>query len=224
MIKEVLIIAGGEKKNLKELVGEKKENQFIIGVDGGARVLLDFDIAVDVAIGDFDSISEDDLHKLKKEVPEVYVLPTEKDVTDTEAALDYVRKHVEVEKIKMFGLLGGRIDHTISNLWIAYHPGYRDLLEKIIIIEQYNSLQFFLPGVYSLVKESNKKYLSFIGMSPLKKLTLKDVKYPLEAIDYPYPIALISNEFEKNRMNFSFDEGILAVIQSSDAPSSIKKD
>ena len=128
MIKEVLIIAGGEKKNLKELVGEKKENQFIIGVDGGARVLLDFDIAVDVAIGDFDSISEDDLHKLKKEVPEVYVLPTEKDVTDTEAALDYVRKHVEVEKIKMFGLLGGRIDHTISNLWIAYHPGYRDLL------------------------------------------------------------------------------------------------
>ena len=61
-------------------------------------------------------------------------------------------------------------------------------------------------------------------MSPLKKLTLKDVKYPLEAIDYPYPIALISNAFEKNRMNFSFDEGILAVIQSSDAPSSIKKD
>lgn len=216
MFKEVLIVAGGEKENLKDLIGEKKSDQFIIGVDGGAVALLEAGLPIDLSIGDFDSISQSNLNVLKKKSTRVVELPADKDMTDTEAALNYVRKNLQVEKIKMFGLLGGRVDHMISNLWIAYHPEYQDLLEKINIVDQQNSLRFYLPGTYILKKEPNKKYLSFIGLSPLKKVVLKNVKYPLDGKNYLYPIGLISNEFLNDKMEFSFEEGLMVVIQSRD--------
>lgn len=216
MFKEVLLVAGGGKENLKELIGEKKAHQFIIGVDGGAIALLKAGLPIDLSIGDFDSISPSDLEVLKKKSKKVIELPAEKDKTDTEAALDYVRKNLQIEKIKMFGLLGGRLDHMISNLWIAYHPEYQDLLEKIYIVDQQNTLQFFFPGTYLLKKESNKKYLSFIGFSPLKNVTLKNVKYLLDEKSYLHPIGLISNEFLDEEMEFSFEEGLMGVIQSRD--------
>lgn len=216
MIKDVLIVAGGERKNLRSLIGDKKEHLFIIGVDGGAVALVEAGMTIDLAIGDFDSISERSLQELKEKVPKVCELPTEKDKTDTEAALDYVKKYLKPERIKMFGLLGGRMDHTISNLWIAYHPEYQDLLHKISIMDQQNTISFFLPGTHILEKEASKMYLSFIGMSPLKNVQLKDVKYPLDGEDYLYPIALVSNEFLSEKMEFSFEEGLLAVIQSKD--------
>ncbi|UJF16687.1 thiamine diphosphokinase [Jeotgalibaca sp. MA1X17-3] len=187
-----------------------------MGVDGGAMALLKMGVPIDLSIGDFDSISPSELGVLKKKSKEVIELPAEKEKTDTEAALDYVRKNVEVEKIKMFGLLGGRVDHMISNLWIAYHPEYQDLLKKISIVDQQNTLQFYLPGTYCLKKEANKTYLSFIGLSPLKSVRLKNVKYPLDGKDYLYPIGLISNEFLDEIMEFSFEEGLMAVIQSRD--------
>lgn len=220
MYKEAIIVSGGEKGNLRTLLlpleQSEEQERIFIGVDAGALALLSEGFPIDVAIGDFDSISPAKLHLLKEKAGIVYELPPEKDVTDTEAALTYVEKHLSVERIKMLGLLGGRIDHLISNLWIAYHPDYQDLLEKIIILDQQNTLRFYRPGHYQIQKERDKKYLSFIGMSPLKKLTLRKVKYSLERKDFPSPIALVSNEFLEKEMNFSFAEGLLAVVQSKD--------
>jgi len=49
------------------------------------------------------------------------------------------------------------------------------------------------------------------------KLTLADEKYPLTAAQNDYPISWASNEFVGEQGHFSFDTGVLAVIQSCDA-------
>ena len=216
MTSEAIIVSGGETDNLIKLIGVQCENQKIVGVDGGAIRLLEAGISVDVAIGDFDSISKEQLENLKMRIPKVIELPAEKDLTDTEAALEFVSEHYQVDVIKMLGLLGGRVDHMMSNIWLAYQPKYRPLLTQIQILDRNNTLTYFEPGKYEISKEENKKYISFIGMTPIKNLKLVHAKYPLQGDDFTYPIALVSNEFLENTIKFSFDEGIMAVIQSKD--------
>ena len=77
---------------------------------------------------------------------------------------------------------------------------------------------FFFKFILGPNDFENFGYLSFIGMTPIEKLTLTGVVYPLNGKDYDYPIALVSNEFEESKaeLHFSFESGLLAVIQSAD--------
>ena len=59
-------------------------------------------------------------------------------------------------------------------------------------------------------------YLSYVLLTEVKALTLKDVKYELNEESFNRPVALISNEFIGEEASFSFEEGIVAVIQSND--------
>jgi thiamine pyrophosphokinase len=43
-----------------------------------------------------------------------------------------------------------------------------------------------------------------------------DAKYRLSHSDFTYPISLASNEFVSDTATFSFDSGLIAVIQSKD--------
>lgn len=213
----IIIVSGGQLDDLNHLIDTNDDKQLIIGVDAGAIALLKAGISVDLAIGDFDSITENEWQLLEQEAKEIQKLQTDKDLTDTEAALVYVAEEIkDVQTIKLFGLFGGRVDHMMSNLWLAYQPRFHDILDKIVILNKRNTLTFFHPGDHHLDKEDNKKYISFIGMTEIKELSLAGVKYPLNKANYSYPIALVSNEFQEHQMTFSFKKGLLAVIQSTD--------
>lgn len=216
MTNTAVIVSGGNREGVADYLFENRVDTILIGVDAGALHLLDLGYTPDLAIGDFDSIAVQELERLESQVALVVKLPSKKDCTDTEAALDYVKENLNVEEIVMFGLFGGRVDHMISNLWLAYQPGYQQIIRKIVMKSKNNTVRFYRPGHYSLDQEKDKKYLSFIGMTPLKKLTLENVKYPLSAADYSEPVALVSNEFLADQMTFSFAKGLLAVIQSKD--------
>lgn len=216
MPNKVIIVAGGNKEGLKQMLVAEDKETMLIGVDSGALSLLDMGETPDVAIGDFDSVSSGDLNRIEEKVLTVVKLPTEKDLTDTEAALEYVQEHLDVQEIEMHGLFGGRVDHMLNNLWLAYHPAYQSMLEKIVMKAEKNTVRFYKPGKHTIKKEMDKKYLSFISMTPLEKLTLMDVKYPLREATYDSPIALVSNEFLNEEMTFTFTRGLMAVVQSKD--------
>lgn len=216
MPKKVIIVAGGNKDKLKQMLISEGKETLIIGVDGGALYLLDIGITPGIGIGDFDSVSPDDLIRLEEKVPKLLKLATEKDLTDTEAALEYVKEQLDVDEIEMYGLFGGRVDHMLNNLWLAYHPAYQSIIEKIVMKAAKNTVRFYKPGNHTIQKEADKKYLSFIGMTPLENVTLKDVKYPLNETSYDSPVALVSNEFLNEEMRFTFTNGLMAVVQSRD--------
>ena len=60
------------------------------------------------------------------------------------------------------------------------------------------------------------KYVAFCCIVPVKKLTLKNVKYELSNVDFAQPTSLASNEFLDGDAEVSFEEGLIAVIQSRD--------
>lgn len=216
MTKKVFLVSGGNKDNLEMFLSDIGEDELVVGVDEGALYLLNKDIHVDLAIGDFDSIDSKQLSFLKEKIAKVVVLPSEKDLTDTEAALEYLFKYYKPDEVRLFGVFGGRVDHMVSNLWVAYLPQFTENIQKIKFLDDKNSVAFYKPGTYFLEKETNKKYLSFISMTAVVNLKLAQVKYPLEGANYQQPMALVSNEFESDVMHFSFDEGLIAVIQSKD--------
>lgn len=187
-----------------------------IGVDGGAAKLAAQGIIPDWAIGDFDTAEP------PEQARRIVRLPEAKDDTDLEAALSYILARYQIESVDeviIVGALGGgRLDHLLCNIWLAHQPRFATWLDKIRLIERHNSIRFYRAGSYRLHRETDKRYLSFISLTPVSKLHLHNVRYPLDGRDYDYPVALISNEFLADEMQFSFEEGLMCVIQSVDEP------
>lgn len=192
-----------------------KEQQFdiLIGVDGGAKQLVDNGYSLDLAIGDFDSV-------MVQQAKEVIVLPSEKDETDLEYALHYVVEQYNVaniDEIMVFGALNGnRLDHTLCNVWLIHDDRLVTVLSKIKLIDDNNTMHFLLSGEHCLMKEVDKRYLSFISVEPIHHLCLKNVKYPLEDVLIERPTAYISNEFLTDTMYVSFTRGKMIVLQTKD--------
>ncbi|MBF0780196.1 MULTISPECIES: thiamine diphosphokinase [unclassified Granulicatella] len=196
-------------------VDKVKDVQFpiLVGVDGGTKILIEAGYTLDFAIGDFDST-------IVPQAKEVIVLPTKKDDTDLQYALYTVLSQFhldDIEEVIVLGALGGgRLDHLLCNIWLAFDVKLEKWFPKLHLVDEKNSASFYLPGTYSLQKEEHKKYLSFILMSPVKHLSLSGVEYPLDKKSYDRPRSLISNEFLENDMTFSFETGLICVMQTID--------
>src|ERR1700733_10082718 len=105
-----------------DFVKEKiKEYPVLIAADGGANHCYEMGLRPDLIIGDFDSTLPHVLEAFSA-IPQKR-FPRDKDKTDLELALEAVY-HPHIEKITVFGALGGRTDHTVGNLiLLSRYPG-----------------------------------------------------------------------------------------------------
>jgi len=219
---EVVIILGGPntKENIKELLenryGKAYEDFRFVGVDGGALRLLDQHLPMEVAIGDFDSVAKEQRDLIHEAANTIVQLPSEKDDTDFEAALLWVKEHYKRTPIHVLGSFGGRVDHAISTLWTMMRPDLAPLIPYVVFEDSTNVVNFIQPGTYTIEKMDFTKYLSFISMTPVENVTLVDVKYTLDSKSYAYPVALVSNEFTSDKMTISFTKGLILVAQTRD--------
>ena len=144
----------------------------------------------------------------------------QKDDTDLEAALSLVLANYPPDNINQIVILGalgaGRLDHLLANIWLAYQPRFAPYLTKMLWLEHNNRMQFFRAGEHVWQRDADKKYVSFIGMTPVESLSLSGLLYPLDNAQFAHPMALVSNECLDGEMRFSFTSGLLCGIQSSD--------
>lgn len=91
------------------------EHDFLIGVDGGCRWCIEHNLPMDLAIGDFDSLTKSELRTLVSANVDIERYPRDKDHTDLELALSAAMKKNPLE-LTVYGTWGGRIDHSLGNL------------------------------------------------------------------------------------------------------------
>lgn len=187
-----------------------------VGADRGALRLVKLGIQPVMVVGDFDSISPAELRTVEQAIAGAVIVKPDQDHTDTQLAVKSIFEQLHPDELHIYGATGGRLDHLLANLWLVLDPFFRDWAPKITLIDRQNTIRYFLPGSYTITKEATKKYLAFVPLMPMK-LTLADEKYPLTAAQNDYPISWASNEFVGEQGHFSFDTGVLAVIQSCDA-------
>lgn len=210
------IMLGGPGASIPFLNEEIKKTAQWIGVDYGTIRLLEAGMIPMTAIGDFDSVNNEEWEMINRKVKDVKTFPSEKDDTDTELAIQLALTTYQASEIILYGATAGRMDHLLSNLFLVLQPRFKQHAQKIHLIDLQNTISFYLPGSYQIEKEADKKYLAFVCMTPVKALSLVRTKYPLKEKDFDYPISLASNEFLEETAEFSFTEGIVAVIQSKD--------
>lgn len=179
----------------------KDKGEYIIGVDSGAINLLENNINIDMAIGDFDSINQREKDLIKEKVINTIEYNEIKDYTDTYLAVKEAIKMNPTEII-IYGGIGKRVDHMLANI---------SLLKLGNIVMQNNNTKMYVldPGEYSM--SGDYDYISFFAIEDIRNLNLKGFDYQLENYDLLLDDPLcISN---KNNGELSFDTGTMLVVE-----------
>lgn len=163
------LLVGGPTSEWPEQLTAGKVSGDWIGVDRGTLRLLNMGVTPLVAIGDFDSLSADELKRVKTAIGDIRQAIPEKDETDTELAVTVALKEYQYDRLDIYGATGGRLDHFLANLWLVLKPRYRDFAPQIRFIDRTNTITFFLPGDYIIDKERTR---SIWRLSRWKKLTV----------------------------------------------------
>ncbi|MEP7290200.1 MAG: thiamine diphosphokinase [Chloroflexota bacterium] len=93
----------------------------VVAADGGARVAQHYGLRVDTVIGDMDSLSPEELETLQAAGTTILPHPPEKDETDLELALMLAAQH-GADWLRIVGATGGRLDQTLSNIYLLALP------------------------------------------------------------------------------------------------------
>lgn len=119
-ITRVALIANGEIQDLEWTAFQLRHFPFLVAVDGGLNHCRHMQLQPDLLVGDLDSVAPEILGFYAC-VPTLR-FPSLKDETDLELAIEaLIQKNVR--EIAVFGGLGKRMDHTLSNLCLMYrHP------------------------------------------------------------------------------------------------------
>ncbi|HAQ08403.1 MAG TPA: thiamine diphosphokinase [Bacillus bacterium] len=214
---KINIVAGGPHNLIPGLERYAGEEVIWVGVDRGVSYLLSAGIKPARAFGDFDSVTDEELAEIEKEVSNLNKFKPEKDETDMELALNWSMAQ-QPESILIFGATGGRLDHFMANVQLLVKPVLEEKALQIEIIDRTNILNVKKPGSYIIEKHPGMKYVSFLPVSPaVSGMTLENFKYPLKDCHIPIGSTLcISNELISDHGTFSFSEGILLVVRSKD--------
>ena len=180
-----------------------------IGVDRGAYILASLKIPMDLAIGDFDSVTLSEKELIQTYAKEMIALNPVKDDTDFEAALKAIDLDA-YDLIYVYGGLGGRLDHTFMNLRIvSMYPN------KLCMLDDLNRVIAYKKGVYKLSKD-DYRYVSLFTTNTAC-ITIEGVKYPLVKQDLTITdLYTISNEILQEYATLTVHDGIVVVMQCND--------
>ena len=180
-----------------------------IGADKGALVLADQGIPMVLAVGDFDSVSDDEFSSIEKASDEVIRLNPIKDDADSEHAVAEAKRR-GYEKVILLGATGRRTDHTIVNLRLALkYTGF------VWIEDDYNRIHAVDAGTYVL-REDGYPYKSFF--------TEEGALVSLEGFQYPLcdreltsmDLYTVSNELVNAEGRLIVKRGKILIIESRD--------
>lgn len=111
--RRALVFAGGEPPP-HSVTERLPADAVVIGADSGVEHARRLGCTVDVAVGDFDSITPSTLAAIEAGGATVLRHPPDKDATDLELAIDAARA-LGIDTITVVGGHGGRVDHFVAN-------------------------------------------------------------------------------------------------------------
>lgn len=119
----IVVVAGGHP--LGSTVPPLPDGAMVIAADGGVDRALALGLHVDLAIGDFDSVTAAGLAAVEAAGARVERHPPAKDATDLELALDAAIA-LDPARIVFVGSGGGRLDHLLGSVLLLADERYAD--------------------------------------------------------------------------------------------------
>jgi thiamine pyrophosphokinase len=117
----VVVVAGGDRVISPPSIGAS--DVLVVAADSGVDRSHEIGLRVDVAVGDFDSVSPEGLQQAEAAGARIERHPAEKDHTDLELALDEALRLGATDLI-VLNVGGGRLDHLLANLLVLASPRF----------------------------------------------------------------------------------------------------
>jgi thiamine pyrophosphokinase len=191
---QALILADGDGPTRRELdaawPGWDRDVRLVIAADGGARHADALGVAIDVWVGDGDSIDAAALGALAARGIPLERSRRDKDESDTQLAILAALRRGASGLVIIGGLGGARIDHTLANIGLLALPELADRLVTLIDARSRISL-IRAPGpdgapVRRALIGRQGDLVSLLPMGPgVIGVTTAGLAYPL--IDEPLP-------------------------------------
>ncbi len=210
-IEHVIVFANGELLNPQSAREMAARADLIVAADGGLAHVQALGLKPDLLVGDLDSVTTEQISWAETMGASVRRYPIEKDETDLELAL-----HEAVEsgcrRVTITGALGGRLDQTLSNIYLLNLPVLADVDARIDDGDQEVIL------IHSAVDLEGRPgdTVSLLPLSPIVRgITSSGLKYPLidESLIF-YRSRGVSNEMEGTRARVEIQSGILLCIHA----------
>jgi thiamine pyrophosphokinase len=205
MTDTIVVFAGGDPPPRSVLIGVP-DDAYVIAADSGFDHAHRLDVAVDLVVGDLDSISQAGLAMAR----EIEKHPTDKDSTDLAIALDAALRR-KPSRVIVVGGAGGRIDHFLANAALLASPEYAALTLT------------WLPGdaVIHVVRDrielsgSPGDLVSLLPYGgPVLGVTTDGLRWPLrDAVLTPGTSLGVSNQMADTRATVDLKEGVLLTVQ-----------
>ena len=190
------------------------EADLIIAADSGYNNASRLGVRPGLLLGDLDSIDRGALAPDELEHIEKIIVPAIKDDTDTQLAVDTAISR-GADEIIIIGGLGGRLDHTLSTVFLLEY--IKDKGARGVITDGRNRVRIMESGDELTIKRGYK-YLSLVGLTDTcEGVSISGVFYPLKdaVLERKYAFA-VSNEITADAAEISLSKGILLVIESRD--------
>ena len=184
-------------------------------MDRACLRLLELGLPLDLAVGDFDSVSRSELEMIQSAAKDCRLAPAEKDDTDTELALKIIFQLYPEAEVTIFGAFGGRIDHMLSNLFLVSDPDLVPFMRNICLRDKQNKITYYSEGSHKVLPEPGMTYVSFLHEGD-GELTILGAKYELTSMNYFQKKIYSSNEFVDGPIQVLVPNGYVIVIQTKD--------
>ena len=210
-VKKCIIVSGAPNADIEYIKENINQSATIIAADSGYKILEKIGIAPDVIVGDFDSSDKPETNI------EIITFPVEKEATDTFNSVQLAAKR-GYNDITVLNALGGRIDHTYSNMLCLDYCNKNGI--KCRIADRKNRLSL-ITGTTALKKEY-QWFSLFAFLEESKGIKINGAHYDagffgLDAFDLmPGDQFAQSNYIENEECEISLDSGTLLLIESND--------
>lgn len=196
----VLVVTHPTPSDIRKVI-DLKADDYIIAVDQSVLSLYKQRIKIDLAIGDFDSLTNTGVLRQLNTIK----LPDEKDVTDTFQAIVEAYQ-MEPEDVFLIGGIGGdRIEHFYGHLLLFNRFPF------LKIFDDHTHIQLLESGKHEV---DSQDYISFFAFHDAT-ITLEGFKYPLNEYHLTsYDSLGISNELLEKKGHITIHHGRVICFES----------
>jgi thiamine pyrophosphokinase len=206
-----ILFANGDPPNSDLARRLIRRDDLLIAADGGARHAVALGLIPSVLIGDFDSLSSDELDKFSRAGASLLRHPPEKDETDLELALDYALK-IGYAPILILGAYGGRLDQSLGILALLSAP---KCIEANVRADDGQTEAFFIGKQAEIIGKPGDTVSLLAWGKPAKGIVTENLQYPLNAETLsPHRTRGVSNVMTAEKATVSLQSGLLLCVHT----------
>jgi thiamine pyrophosphokinase len=221
---DALILADGEVPAVADLdlawPGWGSNVGLVIAADGGARHAAGLGVAIDLWVGDGDSLGPDELAALLASGVPMERATEEKDESDTELAVRAALRRGAAGLIVLGGLGGARVDHALANIGLLAMPELAGM--RATLLDGRSRITMIrAPGGdgTAVARDLPGRIGDIVSLLPLGAgvtgVTTRGLRYPLSDEPLPAgPARGLSNVRMASDAAVSVATGLLLVVES----------